>query len=179
MSTWALSATNALVGSAKPAHQHRSGTWSRSLRTVWSGVEISVPKLRSGNTERPWQVLERYERSFGPWLDVQLHFYRLGLSQYDLLEILHLGFGQVLSVKAIEHLTDVARKEMETFRQARLDDTPPGVIVDGVNIKVLCPIGTYRTNQRGHRREAKRREDKVLLTALGVWADKHYHAHAS
>ena len=82
----------------------------------------------------------------------------------------------MLSVKAIEHLTDVARKEMEAFRQARLDDTPPVVIVDGVNIKVLCHIGTYRTNQRGHRREVKRRDDKVLLTALGVWPDKHYHA---
>ena len=102
------------TGAAKPAHQHRSGSWSRSLRTLWGESEIRIPKLRKGNKKRTWQVLERYERNFGPWLDLQLHLYRLGLSQYDLQEILHLGFGQVLSLKAVQHLTDVAEKEMES-----------------------------------------------------------------
>jgi transposase-like protein len=162
------------TGTAKPAHQHRSGSWGRSLRTLWGESEVRVPKLRKGNGERTWQVLERYERNFGPWLDLQLHFYRLGLSQYDLQEILHLGFGQVLSPKAVQHLTDVAQKEMERFRQATLDDTPPVVIVDGVNIKVLLPTGTYSTNQRGQRRQIKLCEDRVILAALGVWPDGHY-----
>jgi putative transposase len=159
------------TGEAKPAHQHRSGTWDRSLRTLWGETEIRVPKLRTGNKERSWQVLERYERNFGPWLDLQLHLYRLGLSQGDLQEILHLGCGQVLSPKAIQHLTDVAQKEMEAFQQAPLDDTPPVVIVDGVNVKVLLPTGTYRITQRGQRRQVKRCEDRVILAALGVWPD--------
>jgi len=159
------------TGEAKPAHQHRSGTWSRSVRTLWGETEVRVPKLRQGNKERNWQILERYERNFGPWLDLQLHLYRLGLSQYDLQEILHLGFGQVLSLKAVQHLTDVARKEMAAFQQAPLDDTPPVVIVDGVNVKVLLPTGTYRINQRGQRRRVKRCEDRVILAALGVWSD--------
>jgi len=103
------------TGAAKPNHQHRSGGYSRSLRTAWGPIWVRVPKLRAGNKDRPWQVLERYERSFGPWLDTQLHLYRLGLSQADLQEILHLSFGQVLSLKAIEHLTEVARKEMEAL----------------------------------------------------------------
>jgi hypothetical protein len=89
------------TGAAKLAHQHRSGSWGRSLRTLWGELKVRVPKLRKGNGERTWQVLERYERNFGPWLDLQLHLYRLGLSQYDLQEILHLGpvlgrTGQVL-----------------------------------------------------------------------------------
>jgi transposase-like protein len=162
------------TGSAKPAHQHRSGHWTRALRTMWGRTEIRVPKLRRGNKARPWQVLERYERSFGPWLDLQLHLYRLGLSQRDLQEMLHLSFGQVLSVKAIEHLTDVAQKEMEACRQARLDDTPPIILVDGVNLKVMCPTGTYCTNQRGRRREVNRREERVLLAVLGVWPAGHH-----
>jgi transposase-like protein len=116
------------IGAAKSAHQYRSGTWRRSLRTLWGEAEVCVPKLREGNKERPWQVLVRYERNLGPWLDLQLHLYRLGLSQYDLQEILHLGFGQVLSHKAVQHLTDVDQREMEAFRQAPLGDTPPVVI---------------------------------------------------
>lgn len=160
------------TGVAKPACQHRSGVWRRSLRTMWGSIQVRVPKLRQGNRERPWQILTRYERSFGPWLDVQLALYVLGLSQGDLQETLHLAFGQVLSRKALEHLTDVARQEMETFRQARLEDTPPVLIVDGVNIKVLCPSGTYRVNQRGQRRQVKRAESRVILAALGVWANR-------
>jgi transposase-like protein len=159
------------TAAAKPAHQHRSGAWGRSLRSVWGEVEIRVPKLRQGNKKRPWQVLVRYERNFGPWLDLQLHLYRLGLSQYDLQEILHLGFGQVLSPKAVQHLTDVAQREMEAFRQAPLDDTPAVAIVDGVNVKVLLPSGTCRINRRGQRRQVKRRADRVILAALGVWPD--------
>jgi putative transposase len=159
------------TGEAKSAHQYRSGAWDRSLRTLWGETEVRVPKLRQGNKERTWQALERHERNFGPWLDLQLHLYRLGLSQGDLQEILHLGFGQVLSPKAIQRLTDIAQKEMEAFQQASLNDTPPVVIVDGVNVKVLLPTGTYRTNQRGQRRQVKRCEDRVILAALGVWPD--------
>jgi putative transposase len=159
------------TGVAKPTRQHRSGSWSRSLRTMWGCLQVRVPKLRCGNRERLWQVLERYERSFGSWLDVQLALYVLGLSQGDLQEILYLAFGQALSRKAIEHLTDTVQKEREAFRQARLEDTPPAMIVDGVNIKVLCPTGTYRTDQRGHCRQVKRREARVILAAVGLWPD--------
>ncbi|MCP4537488.1 MAG: hypothetical protein GY832_10110 [Chloroflexi bacterium] len=150
---------------AKLAHQHRSPMGAGKVR---------IPKLRKGNKKRTWQVLERYERNFGPWLDLQLHLYRLGLSQYDLQEILHLGFGQVLSLKAVQHLTDVAQREMETFRQTPLDDTPSALVVDGVNIKVLLPSRMYSTNQRGQRRQVKYREDRVILAALGVWPDGDY-----
>ena len=120
-------------------------------------------------------MLKRYERSFGPWLDLQLYMYRLGLSQRDLQEVLQLGFGQTLSIKAIEHLTDVAHEEKEAFRQAPLEDTPPCILADGVNIKMMCPTGEYRVNQRGQRRMVKQRVDAVILAALGVWPqDRRY-----
>ncbi|MCP4685768.1 MAG: hypothetical protein GY867_10040 [bacterium] len=162
------------TGEAKPPSRHRSGFFPRSLRTVWGPTGVRVPKLRQGNKKRDWQVLERYERSFGPWLDLQLHMYRLGCSQRDLQEVLHLGFRQVLSVKSVEHLTDVAREEMEAFRQAPLEETPPVIIVDGVNIKMMCPTGTYHVNRRGQRRMIKRRMESVILAALGVWPDGRY-----
>lgn len=163
------------TGEAKPPERLRSGSYPRSLRTLWGIIEqLRVPKLRCGNKRRTWQVLEKYERSFGPWLDLQLHWYTLGLSQADLQEILYLSLGQVLSVKAIEHLTTVAQKEMEAFRRASLTDTPPVIVVDGVNLKIQCPTGVYRTNQRGQQRAVTRRETHVLLAALGIWPDGHY-----
>ena len=162
------------TGSAKPEHKHRSGGYERGLRTVWGNIRIRVPKRRCRNKDFKWQVIKKYERSFGPWLDLQLHMCLLGLSQRDLQEILHLSFGQVLSIKAIEHLTDVACEEMQTFRQARLEDTPPVLLVDGVNLKVMIPTGAHRINQRGQCREVKRKEERVLLAGLGVWPDGRY-----
>jgi hypothetical protein len=41
------------TAAAKPAHQHRSGTWGRSLRTVWGGVEIRVPNRARGTRSAP------------------------------------------------------------------------------------------------------------------------------
>jgi transposase-like protein len=163
------------TGEAKRPEQHRSGSYTRSLRTSWGWVdELHVPKLRRGNEKRVWRVLKRYERSFGPWLDLQLYLYTVGASQSNLQEILALSFGQVLSVKAIEHLTDVAQKEMDAFRSAPITDTPSVILVDGVNLKVMCPAGIYRTNRRGHRRAVKMRQERVLLAALGVWPDGSY-----
>ena len=105
------------TGEAKTPERHRSGYWTRTVRTSWGNIgELHIPKLRCGNEKRAWQVLKRYERSFGPWLDLQLYLYTVGASQSNLQEILALSFGQVLSVKAIEHLTDVAREEMQAFR---------------------------------------------------------------
>ena len=163
------------TGEAKTPERHRSGYWTRTVRTSWGNIgELHIPKLRCGNEKRAWQVLKRYERSFGPWLDLQLYLYTVGASQSNLQEILALSFGQVLSVKAIEHLTDVAREEMEAFRNAPLSDTPPAILVDGVNLKMMCPTGIYRTNQRGQRRQVKHRRERVLLAALGVWPDGRY-----
>ena len=180
------------TGAAKHAHQHRSGNWERSLRTLWGESKIRIPKLRKGNKKRTWQVLERYERNFGPWLDLQLHLYRLGLSQYDLQEILHLGpvlgrTGQVLwsstqsqSGSAFDRCGREGNgkpctvRTGQCFRQAPLENTPSALIVDGVNIKVLLPTGTYYINQRGQRRQVKCHEDRVILAALGVWPGGRY-----
>ena len=39
---------------------------------------------------------------------------------------------------------------------------------------MLLPTSTYSTNQRGQRRQIKRREEQVILAALGVWPDGRY-----
>lgn len=36
------------TGSAKPAHQHRSGGWTRSLRTMWGSTELVYPNCGMG-----------------------------------------------------------------------------------------------------------------------------------
>jgi len=163
------------TGEAKPPEKQRSGHHPRGLETQYGVIEkLRVPKLRRGNKAIEWQVIEKYERSFGPWLDLKLHLYTLGLSQADLQEILQLSLGQVVSVKAVERLTQIAQKEMDAFRQADLADTPPVILIDGVNIVVRCPTGEVKTNQRGQQRAVTEAQKRVILAALGVWPDGRY-----
>ena len=52
-----------LMGKEKP---HRSGYYHRGLNTQYGQVQdLAVPKLRQRNREREWQILQRYERSLG------------------------------------------------------------------------------------------------------------------
>jgi putative transposase len=63
---------------------------------------------------------------------------------------------------------------MTACQQARLPQTPPVIVVDGVNLKVLGSTGAAQLNARGQLRPVKRRQEKVLLMALGVWPDGSY-----
>ncbi len=162
------------TGRAKPSCKHRSGRRDRTVRTMWGTVIVQIPKLRKGAKEREWRILKRYERSLGPWLDLQLHLYTLGLSQRDLQEILAIGFGQMLSVKAIEHLTEVVNKEKEAFLANPLKKTYTALIIDGSNIKVMCQTGRKKKNARGQERIVKTKKQKVILSVIGVLADGSY-----
>ena len=51
----------------------RSGYFSRVLDTAYGRIQrLRVPKLRSGNKERSWQILERYQRSIGSLINLTL-----------------------------------------------------------------------------------------------------------
>ena len=162
------------TGEAKPSCKHRSGSRPRPVRTMWGTVTVRIPKLRRGAKDREWRILKRYERSLGPWLDLQIHLYTLGLSQRDLQEVLAIGFGQMLSVKAIEHLTEVVNKEKEAFLANPLKKTYAALIIDGSNIKVMCQTGRKKRNARGQARIVKTKKEKVILSVIGVLADGSY-----
>ncbi|WP_121967865.1 transposase [Leptolyngbya sp. BC1307] len=97
----------------------RSGYFTRVLDTAQGRIEkLRVPKLRSGNKERSWQILERYHRSLGSLLNFTLSLYVMGLSLRDLQEALYHLLGNVLSVSAINRVTIEAQNHVHSHRQA-------------------------------------------------------------
>jgi putative transposase len=151
---------------------HRSGTYTRRVLTSHGFIpDLHVPKLRSGNAERPWQVLRRYQLAMPLVLDQALYLYTLGLSIRDLQEALYVLFGHVLSREAVNRVTIAAQSPMETWRTRPITDTPPILIVDGVWGQVLFPTGATWTDQSGHERREMRGVDQVILTVMGVWPD--------
>ena len=86
----------------KEKKPYRSGYYYRGVNTQYGQIsKLAVPKLREGNKEREWQILERYQRSLGNLLDWMCVLYVMGLSLRDLQEALYSILGKVLSVWAL------------------------------------------------------------------------------
>src|SRR5437867_8816927 len=123
-----------------------AGHYRRRVLTSYGLIsDLRVPKLRSGNAERPWQILTRYQLAMQPVLDLARYLYTLGLSLRDLQEALYLTFGHVLSREAVNRVTLAAQSPRQVWRQRPITDTPPILIVDGACAQILAATGQPRT----------------------------------
>lgn len=155
-----------------PSAVRRSGSYQRQVLTSYGFIpDLRIPKLRSGNADRPWQILTRYQLTMQVLLDQALYLYTLGLSIRDLQEALYVLFGRVLSREAINRVTLAAQSPMMVWRTCPITDTPPILIVDGVWVQVLAPTGQTFLDRSGHERKEMRGVEQVILTVLGVWED--------
>jgi putative transposase len=145
--------TAARAASRTPSPFRCAGQYHRRVLTTYGLIpDLRVPKLRSGNAERPWQILTRYQLAMQLVLDHALYLYTLGLSIRDLQEALYLVFGHVLSREAVNRVTIAAQSPMQVWRTRPITDTPPILIVDGVWVQILAPTGQTFLDRSGHER---------------------------
>jgi len=150
----------------------RAGTYTRRVLTSYGFIpDLRVPKLRSGNGDRPWEILTRYQIAMPLVLDQALYLYTLGLSVRDLQEALYVLFGHVLSRDAMNRVTIAAQSPLAVWRRRPITDTPPILIVDGVWVQVLAETGQTWLDRSGHERRQMRGQERVILTVMGVWED--------
>ena len=62
----------------------------------------------------------------------------------------------------------------EAFKTQPLEAPPPIILVDGMWVKIAYPNGDMRVDSQGRRRSVKRKQKRVMLSALGVWPDGHW-----
>lgn len=155
--------------------ERRSGYFYRVLDTEYGRIEaLQVPKLRRGNKEREWQILQRYQRGLSSLLNFTLSLYVMGLSLRDLQEALYHLLGSVLSVSAINRITLEAQVHMDSHRQAKLVQTPPILIVDGVWVDIQYTLEGTKVDRAGHIRQLRQAQERVVLVAMAVWPDGRY-----
>lgn len=160
----------------KPPEAQRSGYFKRRVSTDHGDIaELCVPKLRRGNRDREWRILTRYQRCSQYVLDGLMYLYVMGLSLRDLQEALYVQFGSLLSVSAINQVTMHIQSEVEVWQRAKIEQTPPIVLVDGVWVKILYPTGETWVDKAGHKRRQQRGQERVILAALAVWPDGRSH----
>jgi putative transposase len=164
--------TTARASGRTPSTFRCAGSYRRRVLTTYGFIpDLRVPKLRSGNAERPWQILTRYQLAMQVVLDQALYLYTLGLSIRDLQEALYLVFGHVLSREAVNRVTIAAQSPMQRWRERPITDTPPILIVDGVWVQILAPTGQTFLDRSGHERREMRGQEQVVLAVMGVWQD--------
>lgn len=150
----------------------RSGYYPRDLDTEYGRIDdLSVPKLREGNEDRPWNILTRYQRSLASLFVLTSQMYVLGLSLPDIQIMMCMLLGQALSLNAINRVSLTAQSQMEVQRQAAIKKTPAYVIVDGVWVSIMYPTGEIKVDEAGHERECKEVKKRVVLVAMAVWED--------
>jgi putative transposase len=66
------------------------------------------------------------------------------------------------------------QERAHAFKTARLTTPPPIVLVDGLWLKLAVPTGEVEAESLGRLRPVKRKETRVMLTALGVWDEGHW-----
>ena len=162
----------ARAASRTPSPFRCAGQYHRRVLTTYGLIpNLGVPKLRSGNAERSWQILTRYQLAMQVVLDQALYLYTLGLSIRDLQEALYIVFGHVLSREAVNRVTIAAQSPMLAWRTRPITDTPPILIVDGVWVQILAPTGQTWIDRSGHERAEMRGQERVVLAVMGVWED--------
>jgi transposase-like protein len=158
--------------SPKPPELQRSGYFQRVLNTEYGSIpNLKVPKLRRGNKEREWKILTRYQCCLQSLLDASLYTYVLGLSLRDLQEMLCVFFGHLLSLSAINRVTQAVHSQVQAWQEQPIETSPPILIVDGVWVKILYPTGETWVDHSGHTRQEMRVQERVLLATLGVFPD--------
>lgn len=154
----------------------RSGYYKRVVGTQHGQIdELRVPKLRSGNRARDWQILSRYQRCLTGLLDYAGYLYVLGLSLRDLQVSLYFLLGSVLSRTAVNNVTLRVEHRMNEHRQAAIVRTPAILIVDGVWVEIQYTQDGFKLDRSGHRRQCRQAEERVILAAMAVWPDGTHH----
>jgi transposase-like protein len=100
--------------------------------------------------------------------------YCLGLSLRDLQEVMYATLGEVVSRSACNRLVGEGDAHVQALKQATIAVPPAVVIVDGMWVHMAYPTGEHREDAQGRRRAVKRKEKRVVLTALGLWDDGHW-----
>jgi len=150
----------------------RSGYYSRTVNTQYGQIpDLHVPKLRSGNQEREWQILERHEKNVVGLLAYASYLYVMGLSIRDLQMALYFLLGSVLSTTAINRVTLKVQKRLDEERLQKIKETPLALIVDGVWVSIQYDLDEFMIDKSGHKRRRRSAQDRVLLAVMALHAD--------
>ena len=157
-----------------PLELTRSRSYSRELITPYGSIaDLRVPKLRRGNGALSWQSIPA-TTAVGDHFWTPGESYCLGYSLRDLQGTRALTLGEMVSLSAYNRIVSSVAEQIKAFKTQLLESLPPIVLVDGMWVKIADPTGDHGLDTQGRLRAVKRKEKRVVLSALGLWGDGHW-----
>jgi transposase-like protein len=128
----------------------RAGHYTRKLATQAGAVELKVPKLRTLAFETA--IIERYRRRESSVEEALVEMYLAGVSVRRVEDITEALWGSKVSPSTISELNSRIYKQIETWRNRKIEGEHAYVYLDGIwlkrswggevkNIAVLVAIG--------------------------------------
>ncbi len=88
--------------------------------------------------------------------------------------MMYATLGEVVSVATCNRLVGGVEAHVKALKSAAIEVPPSVVMVDGMWVKIAYPTGEQRQDAQGRLQALKRKEKRVVLSALGLWDDSHW-----
>lgn len=149
----------------------RAGTYPRSILTfaVWSS--LAVPRVScdcAGMVDLEFEHLEPYGRV---WFDLEERARELAglcVSLRDSVEVLSWGNRQPLAIATVNKRVNQTAHLAASFQREAFGRIPAVVMLDGLWVTILQPIGEEFVDKRGRHRQRQRKRRFPILVAYGI-----------
>ena len=112
----------------------RNGYYSRTLKSTFGELVISVPRDRNGTFCN--RILTPYNRSFGDLESTIIYLYKHGTTTREIAELIEKLYGCYYSPQTISNMTKIVQQEVEAFHNRPLEHRYLAIYCDATYLPV-------------------------------------------
>jgi hypothetical protein len=113
-------------------------------------------------------VIEKYKRFWYDLTELALLEYGLATSLRRIVAKLSSALGG-MSLSTLTSRIHAIQAGIEAWKRQAIEDVPDVVQLDGIWFSLMVPTGKKKRDKRGRLRVVKRKVDRVVLVAVGIW----------
>ncbi|UOR10444.1 IS256 family transposase [Halobacillus amylolyticus] len=112
----------------------RNGSYSRTLKTEYGELEISIPRDRNGEFKQ--QTVAPYKRTNDTLESFVIHMFQKGVTMSEVSNLIERMYGHHYTPQTISNMTKAIGEEVEAFRQRTLSKRYVCVYLDATFLPV-------------------------------------------
>lgn len=112
----------------------RNGSYSRTLKTEYGELELSIPRDRNGEFKQ--QTVSPYKRTNDTLESFVIHMFQKGVTMSEVSHLIEPMYGHHYTPQTISNMTKAMGEEVEAFRQRPLSNRYVCVYLDATFLPV-------------------------------------------
>jgi len=151
----------------------RDGIYKRTLTLRQGQIrDLRVPRVEcqacGASVAAHFAVIEKYKRFWYDLTELALLEYGLATSLRRIVAKLSSALGG-MSLSTLTSRIHAIQAGIEAWKRQAIEDVPDVVQLDGIWFSLMVPTGKKKRDKRGRLRVVKRKVDRVVLVAVGIW----------